>query len=72
MKLNFKKVIAGFGLLMLAVSVNASDVTIPNTFSNGQVADANDVNANFIKSQWGFKYSDIIKMMALNRLVGQH
>lgn len=36
-----------FSLLIWATASLAADVTIPNTFSNGQTADANDINANF-------------------------
>lgn len=37
---------AAFSSLLLAVSVTANAQTL-NTFSNGQVADANAINENF-------------------------
>ena len=44
---SFKKMVAMATVSVCAISANAEDLTIPNTFINGNVADANEINANF-------------------------
>jgi len=41
------------GVLLFASAAIAEEITIPNTFTNGTVADADEVNANFAAVEVG-------------------